>query len=89
MTNNGRIDCLNCSFDELVNHIEETLRKGDNKEANMAIAYCRGRISVVKDQHERQLWEQRLQNLLSKVTMTKTGGAKQKIDFSKSKSKRA
>lgn len=85
MTNSGRIDCLNCSFDELVDYIGQKLRSGDNKEANMAIAYCRGRISVVKDQSERELLEKKLQTLLSKVTMTKTGGAGKKINFSSSK----
>ena len=88
MTNNGRIDCLDCSFDELLHYIEQKLRNGDSKEANIAISIYTARINQ-KDQSERKLLKERLETLLSKVTMTKTGGDKQKIDFSKSKGKRA
>lgn len=85
MTNSGRIDCLNCSFDELLDYIEQKLRKGDSKEANTAIAYCRGRISVVEDKLERELLEKKLKTLLSKVKMTTKGGSGKRIDFSSSK----
>lgn len=84
MTNNRYFDCLDCSVDELYSYIEQKLRNGDSKEANIAISIYTARINT-RDQSERELLEKKLKTLLSKVTMTKKGGAGQKINFSKNR----